>query len=1003
MDRKELKLGMQPFWFWNGEMKEEEIVRQITEMKQKGIPGFMIHPRQGMEIPYLSREYFDRVKLAVQTAKENGMEVWIYDEYPYPSGICGGEVVLEHPEFLCKRLKKTVYEAEGKKEVRLFAPWGRVILARAYRIKNGSWNLDDYIDIVEYAGTGYQQEVFQYSGLTKYNKKRYFTGDLGKLLCWTPPLGKWKIYFVTEVVMDHFKYFENFIDTMNPEAVKYFIELTHERYKQAVGDEFGYTVKGFFTDEVTAFPDKEPWSPLLPEQVRNRYGIDLISCLPAIWEDMGELSSNVRYAYWNTATDCFIESYDKQVYDWCENNDLLYIGEKPIMRSRELEYVHIPGIDAGHQKVGSTAKMVSERYRSNGKMISSAAHFYDKPAALCEAGHSIGWGMTMQDLKWIFDWLAVQGVDFYVIHGFFYTTDGLKKYDAPPSAFFQMPWWEDASCLTEYAVGLGHFLQALKRRIRILAVDPVTSVWTSNLKEQALLKEDFAKMQNAMLYHDLDYYIIDPDLLAQGTVVEGGENTTFVIHGEEYEVLLLPPMRNLEAGACKKVVEFAKKGGKLCSLSTVPFEQIENSDQIKEVERLFGSNGKKIWDAYRNRESRESRNMGTVYYAAETEDLILWLKENCPGRWQITPLDGLGREGIPSASGTGEDGREALFLVNTTPLERKMQIQFPGGNARELILPALGSRIVRQGEAGERKSFTISLEECMEFSTDRPNALRLSRWIMTLPDGQEKAVDTAPVIDQMEVAGFLRPVVQKKYFGCPKELEFEGVQVCYHIEFYCGGILGQEDQEIYLVMEPGTFLGDWQIRINGHVLREENFAPKMIYLSTNLAAEVSGLLQEGKNLIEADVQTDVSYGGMRNPLCLFGNFRVGGKEKTWNLLPPIHKGKMTDLTELGLPFYYGEITFTKWMSVTVDEGEDTVLIQMDAPWLSDSVRLRIGGFETGACAWQPYIFEVPGRAFEYGETRLDIVVKTTAAGLFEGQRFCREKHVYEDITPEMCR
>ncbi|MBS6646060.1 MAG: hypothetical protein KH366_20990, partial [Clostridiaceae bacterium] len=121
MDRKELKLGMQPFWFWNGEMKEEEIVRQITEMKQKGIPGFMIHPRQGMEIPYLSREYFDRVKLAVQTAKENGMEVWIYDEYPYPSGICGGEVVLEHPEFLCKRLKKTVYEAEGKKEVRLFA------------------------------------------------------------------------------------------------------------------------------------------------------------------------------------------------------------------------------------------------------------------------------------------------------------------------------------------------------------------------------------------------------------------------------------------------------------------------------------------------------------------------------------------------------------------------------------------------------------------------------------------------------------------------------------------------------------------------------------------------------------------------------------------------------------------------------------------------------------------------------------------------------------------
>lgn len=50
-----LKLGMQPFWFWNGDMQKEEIVRQIQEMKAKGIPGFMIHPRQGMEVPYMSR------------------------------------------------------------------------------------------------------------------------------------------------------------------------------------------------------------------------------------------------------------------------------------------------------------------------------------------------------------------------------------------------------------------------------------------------------------------------------------------------------------------------------------------------------------------------------------------------------------------------------------------------------------------------------------------------------------------------------------------------------------------------------------------------------------------------------------------------------------------------------------------------------------------------------------------------------------------------------------
>lgn len=38
MEKTELKLGLQPFWFWNGDMKKEEIVSQILEMKAKESP-----------------------------------------------------------------------------------------------------------------------------------------------------------------------------------------------------------------------------------------------------------------------------------------------------------------------------------------------------------------------------------------------------------------------------------------------------------------------------------------------------------------------------------------------------------------------------------------------------------------------------------------------------------------------------------------------------------------------------------------------------------------------------------------------------------------------------------------------------------------------------------------------------------------------------------------------------------------------------------------------------
>ncbi|MFC3340836.1 hypothetical protein ACFOHW_00015 [Paenibacillus abyssi] len=88
--------GIHPFWFWNGEMEDRQIIHQIHEMADKGVGGFFICPRQGLMVPYLSDAWFRKVKLAVETAASRQMEVWLYDEYPYPSGIAGGEVTLGH-------------------------------------------------------------------------------------------------------------------------------------------------------------------------------------------------------------------------------------------------------------------------------------------------------------------------------------------------------------------------------------------------------------------------------------------------------------------------------------------------------------------------------------------------------------------------------------------------------------------------------------------------------------------------------------------------------------------------------------------------------------------------------------------------------------------------------------------------------------------------------------------------------------------------------------------
>ncbi len=990
MEKQSLKLGIQPFWFWNGDMKEEEIVRQIIEMKQKGVPGFLIHPRQGMEIPYMSKAFFDRVRLAVKTAKENDMEVWLYDEYPYPSGICGGEVTLDHPEYLCKRLKRTVKIAEGGNEIKLSAPWGRVILARAYLMNVDSFSLDDYIDLKEYVGTGYKQEIFQYRGLTQYNKKRFFTGDAQKVLNWTAPEGKWKIYLVTEVVMNHFKYFENYIDTLNPNAIKYFIELTHERYKKEIGEDFGKTVKGVFSDEITAFPDSEPWSPLLPQMVRQKHDIDLIDNLPALWDDMGEISAKVRYAYWNTATDSFIEAYDKQIYEWCEKNNLMYIGEKPIMRSKQLKYFHIPGIDSGHQKVGAVPNMIVGKYRANGKMVSSAAHFYDKPAALCEVGHSIGWGMTIQDLKWIFDWLAVIGIDWYVIHGFFFTTDGLKKHDAPPSAFYQMPWWKDVKCLTEYASNMSKFLQNTKRDVKILMLDPVTSAWTADRDSKNLLKNSFGQLQTQMMFNGLDYYIIDPELFSEGETSSG----KFIIHNEEYDILVLPPMTNLEENAVKKLIEYIENGGKVCALSSIPYQKITDNSTVGKIEEIFELDGKNEWNLYRSGEKQISREKGNLYFAAKPEDLINWLNSNIKKQWDVKALDLLGMEQLPKMAGKNQTGEDVLFIVNTSPNKRKVEIINPKGISQTVELEAFASEIFTENVEQEKADIILDIEQEMDFLPSNLNAIRLGYFKTSFLDNQSAYLETAPFIDQMETAKFAYPVTQKNYFGCPKELEFTGAEMKYETEFLCKSI--SDKNSFCMVMEPGTLLGEWEIDINGHILREEDFVQKEIYLPTNLAVNIGNYINDGMNYIKVNVTSELSYGGLRNPLYIFGDFAVKKENDTWCLCPYEKKGRMESFKDLGLPFYYGEVIFSLEAELPKIDNE-FINIELEAEWLTDSVRLIIGDYETEPLAWKPYIFKVPARLIKGAKQEIKIKLRNTALGLFEGNEFCREKHAYVNV------
>ena len=86
-----------PFWGWNDRLQRENLGEQIEGFKKAGMGGFFIHSREGLETEYLSTEWMEDVKFCVDKARENDLELWIYDEDKWPSGAAGGMVSKVNP------------------------------------------------------------------------------------------------------------------------------------------------------------------------------------------------------------------------------------------------------------------------------------------------------------------------------------------------------------------------------------------------------------------------------------------------------------------------------------------------------------------------------------------------------------------------------------------------------------------------------------------------------------------------------------------------------------------------------------------------------------------------------------------------------------------------------------------------------------------------------------------------------------------------------------------
>ncbi|MCL5745658.1 MAG: hypothetical protein M1541_17325 [Acidobacteria bacterium] len=393
-----------PFFVWNGDVTEADIDRQIVEYRQQHIRAFFIHPRPGMITPYLSQRWFALYRYAVDRAKKLGMRVWIYDENSYPSGFAGGHVPAEMPEswnqgqgLTLRKVSQLTPEA---------ARQCKVLLRR---------DGERFLDIPPQAGEAPLPPGDYYCFEVNYYDKSPWHGGF------------------------------SWVDLLKPGVTDKFIEITMQRgYQRDLGGDFGRTIPGVFSDEPIIYPPAANgirWTPDVFGQFRKRWGYDLETNLPSLFEQRGDWR-RVRHNYYATLLDLYIERWSKPWSRYAEAHNLIWTGHywehgwpSPayiVDNMAMYEWHHMPGIDLLFNQFdeGVNAQFGNARVV---KELSSVANQMDRPRALCESYGGAGWELRFEDMKRLGDWEYALGVNFMNQHLSFQTLAGARKYDYPRS------------------------------------------------------------------------------------------------------------------------------------------------------------------------------------------------------------------------------------------------------------------------------------------------------------------------------------------------------------------------------------------------------------------------------------------------------------------------------------------------------------------------------------------------------------------------------------------
>ncbi len=532
-----------PLWDWNDLITEEGIDFQMEEFKKAGIGGVFVHPRPGLITEYLSEDWFYLFDYTVQKGKELGMKVWIYDENSYPSGFAGGHVPAEMPDSY-KHGTGLSMEIQQRLNV-------AVSDTLAVVLKMGDAGFESITAKVEQEN-GKQGTYYIF-------RKTY------------PGKSPWYGGF-------------SYVDLLYPGVTEKFLDVTMTKgYEKNIAD-FGKTLPGIFTDE----PNLEAamsrgsvirWTPDLWDAFQQRWGYDLKVNLPSLVEETGNWKK-VRHDYYELLVELFVDRWAKPWSKYCDEKGLVWTGHywehgwpEPTDGMDEAAFYiwhQMPGIDMLGNRL-DTAGLGGQFGNDRAvRELLSAANQAGRTRTLSETYGGGGWEMDFESQKRLADWQGVLGVNFVNQHLSYYSLNGVRKFDYPPSFSYHEPWWEHYKLMGDYIGRISMAMSSGQQINTTLVLQPNTTAWmyfSRKDKNPAIhtIKKGFKSFVYQMEQHHLEYDLGSESVLKEIGSVDG---KTFRVGKRDYSLVVIPAeMENIDQITFELLQKYVENGGEVLSFN----------------------------------------------------------------------------------------------------------------------------------------------------------------------------------------------------------------------------------------------------------------------------------------------------------------------------------------------------------------------------------------------------------------------------------------------------